>query len=132
MREYKKPEMMIERFQANVAVASGCTRVKTEDITYWPKQTVDCVISGSETVFTESRDCSTSGVQTVTYNGTLYIIWKAGFNGNVSGSLDDLYPILNAANISYDSYGKVKGSNSLYWHAGPASSATKPGYGFSY
>ena len=146
-REYRKPVMAVEVFQAEAAVADCSRVIVTDESTYYPSQTVQCVISGSESVFNSTSGCSSSGVQFVWYNGQYYAIWKDQLNGTVSGDLNDLYPILDAAGVNYGQYGSAGTSSSsgsghgghgsgssttLYWHAGPVSSEVVPAqYGFS-
>ena len=137
-REYRKPVMTVEVFQAEATVADCSRTIVVPESTYYPSQTVHCVISGSEPVFNSTSGCSTSDVQFVWYGGQYYAIWKAGLNGTVSGDLNDLYPILDAAGVSYGQYGSAgssgsgRGQTTLYWHAGPVSSDIIPAeYGFS-
>lgn len=98
-RTYTAPDMQVERFMANAAVAAGCTRV--EDPSTYKPVTVNCLISSSETIFsTGTSGChvavdttSSGGWTIITYtDGHDYFVWKNGSGGSIlGGNVDGVY-----------------------------------------
>ena len=79
MRAYTKPIMRLERFTAKNAVATGC--YEEEHVTI-PQQTVNCIINGSETTFTQGT-CGSVGLgATGIYDGQYIYVW---YNGSIQG-----------------------------------------------
>ena len=138
-RVYRKPLMDVERFHAANAVAA-CTREAIGSVTTYPKQTVDCLINGSETVFSDAKGCGTNNVALVEYGGKLYIVWKGDLKQGTSSTTTQnlmknvLQTASNAGSISGytgELYGSSRGS-SWAWHVGLASSASETQFGLSY
>ncbi len=128
-RKYTTPEMTVERFVANTAVAS-CERTFVSTTTTYPAQTVSCLIDGSDTIFTTgTAGCSTvvnlATATTVQYNGTWYYLWQT--SGTGAKPTDDtlLKAVLAAAGLTND------GSNST-WHAATFTTGLESLYTDSY
>ena len=131
MREYKKPEMMIERFQTTDAVAA-CTREAIGTETYYPEQTVSCLINGSETVFNSTSSCSVNA-SGVVYNGTLYICWKGDLKaGQSSSQTQTLMKNILAEWLGISASQVQLYGNNWAYHVAPASSASHTIFGLSY
>lgn len=132
-RRYIKPVMDVERFMPNVAVAS-CDRLPAgTEYTYEP-QTVDCVVTTSDVIFTVgTAGCvhqvdpngGDSRYRFITYNGQLYFAWVGPSGGG--GNMDLLKDILRAGSI----YNINVGGNEV-WHAGPATKTLTQLYSHSF
>ncbi|MCR4842912.1 MAG: hypothetical protein K5840_06600 [Eubacterium sp.] len=82
MKEYKKPEMTSVEFKANESVAA-CSMTE-ESVESYEKQTVNCYIDGSDTVFGDDN-CGSDAVSKgylVDYKGTTYFVWYNGQQGS--------------------------------------------------
>lgn len=133
-RNYTKPVMDVERFVPNVAVAS-CDRLPAgEEYTYEP-QTVACVVTSSDTIFTVGTsgclhevdpNSSSTTYKFITYNSQLYFAW-VGPSGGGGGDMTLLQNILKEGGIANVSAGKGK-----VWHAGPANATLTQLYSHSY
>lgn len=108
-KEYRKPNIIITKFQLNHTIAS-CAY--TSETTY-KEQTINCVINGAETIFYDNGCKNTaSNGKLVTYDDTLYYVW---YNGKVATKPDADQQTLIDAILSLAG---VKGQPG--WHAGPA------------
>lgn len=133
-RRYTKPVMDVERFMPNVAVAS-CDRLPAgTEYTYEP-QTVDCVVTSSDVIFTAGTvgcvhqvDPNGAGLdyQFITYEGQLYFAW-IGPSGGGGGNMEQLQRILRAGGIRDYNAGGGK-----VWHAGPATKTLTQLYSHSF
>lgn len=132
--KYEKPRMDVETFTLNAAVAS-CNRLPAgTEYTYEP-QTVDCVVTTSDVIFTAGTvgcvhqvdpNGGDNTYRFITYEGQLYFAW-VGPSGSGGGNMDLLQKILRAGGIRDYNVGRNK-----VWHAGPATKTLTQLYSHSF
>ncbi|WP_426350910.1 hypothetical protein ACPWSR_06665 [Alloiococcus sp. CFN-8] len=136
-RSYVKPIMDVECFAPNIAIAASCNRLPAGTEYDYEAQTVDCVVTTSDTIFTAGTsgcdhevDPNGSGTtyKFITYNGQLYFAWVGpSGGGGGGGDMKLLNNILKAGGIS-----SVNAGNRKVWHAGPANAKLTQLYSHSY
>ena len=118
MKKYIKPDMLINKFAVNEAVAyCDPTQVYNE-------VTVNCVITSSHKIFYTSTngskcDSDYNSMAIVTYNGTAYLVWSESFTvtaGSYNAGSGETLTGMNLLN----KLAKATGASSAQgYHAGP-------------
>ena len=138
--------MDIELFTPNVAVAA-CNRLPAGTTYTYSAQTVNCVVTTSDTIFTAgtsgcTHEVDPNGSDTyrfITYNNQLYFAW-IGPNGSASsgskkggsGSGEDSNMSLLKSILKAGGIGSVQVGGSQVWHAGPANATLTQLYSHSF